>query len=266
MLNFSNPNYRKSLFSFALVPFLIVSGGSGDLIYNVSTSGDNVSTSRENVSTSGDGQIVAQNTFAGWVASFWQRRPTKRLISRSSGISPIAPGLIDTYNVWSDRPLFMWHSPGINQDVQLIVRDLDNNLLWEQTVNLADQKAFYNAKNPLEPGKQYQWQLSGITDRRTFQVMPAGDRNKIQADLQALEQKLRATKASDEEIALRKADYFLNYPIKHKTDNDIHHLWSDALQAMFQVQQPSADFKKNREAYVADLFKSEDSTTEQVKK
>lgn len=84
-------------------------------------------------------------------------------------------------------------------------------------------------------------------------------RPKIQADLLSLEQKLRATKASDEEIALRKADYFLNYPVKHKTDNNIHHLWSDALQTLFQVQQPSADFKKKREAFVADLFKSEDS-------
>lgn len=254
MLNFSNPNYRKSLFSFALVPFVIASGGSGDVVY-----GRDV---MYNVSTSGDGQIVAQNTFAGWVASFWQRRPTKRLISRS-GISPITPGLIETYNIWSDRPLFMWRSPGINQEVQLIVRDLDNNsVVWEQTVNLADQKVFYNAKNPLLPGKEYQWQLSNTTDRRTFQVMPAGDRNKIQADLLSLEQKLRATKASDEEIALRKSDYFRNYPVKHKTDNDIHHLWSDALQAMFEVKQPSADFVKNREEYIADLFKSDDSTAQ----
>lgn len=228
-------------------------------MYNVSTDGDNVS-------TSGDGQIVAQNTFAGWVASFWQRRPTKRLISRN-GISPIAPGLIETYNIWSDRPLFMWHSPGNNQEVQLIVRDLDNNsVVWQQTVNLAHQKVFYNAKNPLQPGKLYQWQLSNTTDWITFQVMSTDERNKIQADLQTLEQKLRATKASDEEIALRKADYFLNYPVKHKTDNDIHHLGSDALQAMFQVEQPSDDFKQNREAYVADLFKSKDSPAEQSNK
>ena len=256
MLNFSNPNYRKSLFSFALVPFVIASGGSGDVIY-----GRDV---KYNVSTYGDGQIVAQNTFAGWIASFWQRRPTKRLISRStSTISPIAPGLIETYFIWSDRPLFMWRSPGVNQEVQLIVRDLENNsVVWEQTVNLADQKVFYNAQNPLEPGKQYQWQLSGITARRSFQVMAASDRNKIQADLQTLEQKLRATKASDEEIALRKADYFFNYPVRHKTDNDIHHLWSDGLQAMFQVEQPSDDFKQKRETYVADLFKPDAPTAQ----
>ncbi len=259
MLNFLNCNCRKSLFSFALVPFVIASGGSGDVIYAIRDVKYNVSTYR-------DGQIIAQNTFAGWVASFWQRRPKTRLISRGN-VSPIAPGLIETYFVWSDRPLFMWHSPGVNQEVQLIVRDLDNNsVVWEQTVNLADQKVFYNAKNPLSPGKQYQWQLSNTTERGIFQVMPASDRNKIQADLQTLEQKLRETRASDEEIALRKADYFLNYPIKHKTDNNIHHLWSDALQTLFQVQQPSDDFKKNREAYVAALCTSGASTAEKSNK
>ena len=95
--------------------------------------------------------------------------------------------------------------------------------------------------------------------------MPNRDRAQIHADLQTLDQKLRATSASSEEIALRKADYFRNYQIKHKTDNNIIHLWSDALQAMFQVEQSSADFVKNREAYVASLCTSGASTAERVK-
>lgn len=258
MLNFLNRNYRKSLFSFALVPFVITSGGIGsrDVTYD--------STSRES------GQIIAQNTFAGWVASFWQRRPSRALAARStSGICPIAPGLVETYIVWHDRPLFLWQNPGNNQDVQLIVRDYESqSVVWEQTVKTADEKILYNNQQPLESGKLYQWKLSGVnhsTNWTTFQVMPASDRAKIQADLQTLEQKLRATRTSTEEIALRKADYFRNYQIKHKTEDKIVHPWSDALQTMFQVEQPSPDFVKNREAYIASLCTSGASTAERDK-
>lgn len=251
MLNFPN---RKSLFSFALIPFVIASG-------EISTNANRVSTSSQHI---GSVQI-AQNTFIGWVASFWQRRPTKRLIARStSGVCAIAPGLVETYIVWSDRPLFLWHSPGNNQDVQLVVRDYESReVVWTQPVNLVDQKVFYNAKNPLEPGKLYQWKLSDSTNWTVFQVMPASDRHKIQADLQALEQKLQAT-TSQEEIAIRKADYFLNYEIRSKNEENIDHLWSDALQTLNNVENPSPSFLKQREAMVADVC-TQSSPITQVK-
>lgn len=240
MLNFHRRNYRQSLFNFALVPLVIASGGIGtDAKFRVSTSG----------------QMIAQNTFTGWVASFWQRRPRRRLAARTtSGVCAIAPGLVDTYIVWHNRPLFLWQSPRENEDVQLIVREYDSQaVVWTQPVNIADQKVLYGGKEPLESGKLYQWQLSNSTNWTVFQVMPAGDRDQIQADLQTLEQKLRATKASEEEIALKRADYFHNYQIKHKTDDNIVHPWSDALQALYEVEQPSPSFANNREASVADL-------------
>ncbi|HCF28675.1 MAG TPA: hypothetical protein DEV81_16060, partial [Cyanobacteria bacterium UBA11049] len=218
MLNFSNRNYRSSLFSIALIPFVVTSGGIG------STDAIDVINNAESK------QIVAQNTFAGWVASFWQRRPSRPLAARTGGICPIAPGLVETYTVWHERPLFLWQNPGNNEDVQLIVRDYDNqSVVWEQKVKTADEKILYNNQQPLESGKLYQWKLLGNTSSTnwiTFQVMPDSDRAQIQAHLQTLEQKLRATRASHEEIALTKADYFRNYQIKHKTDNNIIHLWS----------------------------------------
>lgn len=250
MLNFPN---RKSLFSFALIPFVITSG-------EISTNANRVSTFQHIGSVQ-----VAQNTFIGWVASFWQRRPTKRLIARStSGVCAIAPGLVETYIVWSDRPLFLWHSPGNNQDVQLVVRDYESQeVVWTQPVNLADQKVVYNAKDSLEPGKLYQWQLSNSTNWTAFQVMSASDRHKIQADLQALEQKSQAT-TSQEEIAIRKADYFLNYEIRSKNEENIDHLWSDALQTLNNVENPSPSFLKQREAMVADVC-TQSSPITQVK-
>lgn len=253
MLNLQHCHYRKSLFSFALIPLVITSGGIGS---------ENLVTSQH---SSKSGQAIAQNTFTGWVASFWQRRPRRRLAARStSGICALSPGLVETYIVWHDRPLFLWQSPGNNEDVQLIVREYDSQtVVWKQRVNTADQKVLYGGQAPLEAGKLYQWQLlddSATSNWTTFQVMLAGNRGKIQADLQTLEQKLRSTRASEEEIALRKADYFLNYQLKHKTEESIVHPWSDALQALYEVEQPSASFVKEREAYVANLCTSEFST------
>lgn len=84
--------------------------------------------------------------------------------------------------------------------------------------------------------------------------MPASDRDKIQADLQTLEQKLWATGAGQEEIALKKANYFLNYKIKQKIDkNQALNPWSDVLQSLYEVENPSLSFVKQRQAYVADF-------------
>lgn len=82
--------------------------------------------------------------------------------------------------------------------------------------------------------------------------MPADERDKIQVDLQTLEQKLRATGASPEEIALKKADYFINYKIKQEINkNEPLSPWSDALQTLYEVENPSPSFVEQRQAYVA---------------
>ncbi|MDF5709917.1 MAG: DUF928 domain-containing protein [Nostoc sp. S4] len=126
-------------------------------------------------------QIVAQNTLIGYIASLWGRRPQRPLGARS-GICPISPGLVETYIVWSDRPLFLWYSPGKTETVQLVVREeATDKEVWRQTVNLAQQKVFYGGEKSLEPGKLYQWQLLGrdnlnVTLPSTFQIMAAGDR------------------------------------------------------------------------------------------
>jgi hypothetical protein len=273
-------NNRISFFSFALVAFFMaiapVSGNLGltqklpeTSIYGTAKTPSTPSTLRNkslreflgksyNYPTSES--VIAQST--GWIGSIFGQRPRKRNISRNiSGICPVAPGLFETYLVWHDRPLFLWQSTGNNREAQLIVRDeVTKKELWKQTVNIADQKFLYSGKKSLEPGKGYQWQLSGSTSWATFEVMKASDRQKIQADLQTLEQQLKVSKASEEEIALRKADYFVNYKIKQKTEVDAFSAWSDALQALYTVEKPSATFVKQRDALVVDLCKR-DSTS-----
>lgn len=185
------------------------------------------------------------------LTSILQRRHTKPLGARS-GICPIAPGLIETYTVWHDKPLFLWHTTIKNQDAQLIVRDRDSEqTLWVQKVNIGDKKVFYKGQ-PLELGKLYQWKLENplstvpLVRWKTFQIMPANQRTQIQADLQRLQQKSLA--ANSEEIAIRKAEYFSNYLINSQSNDS---LWADGLQALYQVEKPSQSFIEKREEFVA---------------
>jgi hypothetical protein len=238
--------FNQSFFSLALIPVISFGGVSSEI-------------------ATPNRQVIAQQVTTR-AASIWQTRPRKRNISRSrtSVVCAIAPGLLETYQVWSDRPLFLWQTQDKNKEVQLTLRDYDTQEeVWTQKVNIADQKVFYSGKEPLKPGKHYQWQLSGSPTWTTFQIMPDSQRNQIQLDLKALEQKLKANKASEEEIALKKVDYFLNYEIKHKNEEGIFHPWSDALQALY-IEKPSPSFVEKREAYIANLCT--DSTASSLQK
>ncbi|MBD2198163.1 MULTISPECIES: DUF928 domain-containing protein [Calothrix] len=229
----------RKLFSLALIPLAIA---SGDM------------TSAQQIPQTGD--IIAQATSG--INSLWQRRPKRRLASRGF-MCPIAPGLVETYITWSDRPLFLWQNFGTDGEAKLVVRDRETEaVIWEKTVKVSDKQAVYDAEKPLEPGKSYQWQLSVSNNSpwNWFQVMEKSDRQKIQTDLQKLEQQLKANKASSEDIALEKADYFLNYEIKHQREQGKFYLWSDALQAIHQVDKPSQSFVKQREEFIANICTS----------
>lgn len=182
------------------------------------------------------------------LTSIWERR-TKPLGARSS-ICHIAPGFIETYTVWHDKPLFLWHTDVKNRHAQLIVRDRDSEeTLWVQKVNIGDKKVFYKGQ-PLQPGKIYQWKLATNPSIpwTNFKIMPANQRAQIQADLQKLEQKSLA--ANSEEIAIKKAEYFLDYQIDAQRN---HHLWADGLQALYQVEKPSQSFIEKREEFVTNI-------------
>ena len=124
-----NLQRRKFLFSYAIIPLVI----SNYRIAPVTESP----------------QLVAQNAFTAWISSFWQRRPSHRLGARS-GICPIAPGLIETYVVWHDRPLFVW----LGEGAQIRVRDRESQaVLWTQSLKATERQIAYGGKEPLQPGK-----------------------------------------------------------------------------------------------------------------
>ncbi len=119
MLKFNSRHYHKSLLSLGLI--------------FVATSFAYFSSNINPVS----GQIIAEQS-TNWVGSIFRRRPKRPLGSRSGDgqICPIAPGLIDTYIVWSDRPLFLWQFLGEKKPVELIVREFDSKkYVWKQLVN-----------------------------------------------------------------------------------------------------------------------------------
>jgi hypothetical protein len=249
MYNFQR---RNLLFSYAIIPLFVGTASIGN---------DYVVHGRASH------QLIAQNGFTTWISSFWSRRPRHRLGARS-GVCPIAPGLLETYVVWNSRPLFIWHGEG----TQISVRDRDTQkVLWTQSLKASDRQIAYNGQESLEPGKLYQWQLLGTqsasSDRNnwtTFQIMPASEREKIQTDLQTLEQSLRTSKADKEEIALKKADYFLNYKIKQEVlqNNEAPNAWSDALQSLFEIENPSPSFVKQRQGYITNLCTQQSNTTQ----
>lgn len=135
---------RRNLFSYAIIPLFISTIG--------------ISNSRA-APVFASPQLIAQNTFTDWIRAFWQRRPRQRLGARSNTCQ-IAPGLIETYIVWHDRPLFVWQGEG----TQLNVRDRESQaVLWTQPLNTTDRQFAYNGPEPLQPGSFTNgncWELS----------------------------------------------------------------------------------------------------------
>jgi hypothetical protein len=245
MFNYSNRSYRKSLISYTLLSLVITS----------------FSLTSESFTNLKSTQIFAQartyNLF-----SLWPSRPKRRKASRGDAMCSIAPAAsTETYIVWHNRPLFLWKYLGANQDADLIVTEYDNpsNVIWNPSVNLTAQKLLYGGKNALEAGKLYKWQLVSkskeINKPTAFQIMSTSEHDKIEADLLALEKSLKASKASSEEIALKKANYFANYQIKGQRDNQVFSPWSDVLQSLYEIENPSAKYTQLREEYTESFCK-----------
>lgn len=163
------------------------------------------------------------------------KSPENRLITRGDQVCPIAPGNIGEQFIWSDRPLFIWQGKIPKSTINLYSSsanfnyEQDEQLLWSETVPPNSQTVAYKGKQ-LQPGFTYDWEFvaSGKTYRPTFILMEQAERNAIAADLKIIENQLEVNNATAEEKAIAKADYFVN-----------QQLWSDALQQLYSVENPS---------------------------
>ncbi len=185
-------------------------------------------------------------------SDFWQRQPRRRNVIRGI-VCPIAPGLIETLTLWHDRPLFLWQGQGN----QIRVRDYNqrDQILWEQAVT-GQSAIAYAGSAALQPGQLYQWQVISIDatptnrptpDRNwaTFRMLSTEQRQDIDTALRSLEQQLQQQKASAEDSALSKANFFVD-----------RGLWSDALQVISTVSNPSPQFAAQRSTYLKSLCQS----------
>ena len=74
----------------------------------------------------------------------------------------------------------------------------------------------------------------------------------VSQELAALENQMQGEGATESEIAIAKADYFVN-----------QQLWSDALQQLYTVENPSPELTQKKQEVVAYLCKQNNSDVTQ---
>jgi hypothetical protein len=185
-----------------------------------------------------------------------RRRPRSQLGGRGdSNLCVISPGLMEQQNViWSDRPLFLWQAQPVVALQRLRVIDQSGKILWEKPLAATEQRILY-AGQPLQPGQFYTWQLKWMTQNTehasdyTFQLMEPAQRNQIDTELQALTRQLQASGSTPESIADQQADYLLNRS---------QPLWSDALQVLSTVENPSTQTTQKLQSWITTVCGAEE--------
>jgi hypothetical protein len=148
--------------------------------------------------------------------------------------------------VWNERPLFLWNIKGGKaQRIELFLEGSDK-AFWSREIPDGKTSIIYDGE-PLKPGQSYEWRLTAPFPKMqsVFRVMEQQQRDRIDKELTALKEQLNG--ASEETIALEKANYFA----KKK-------LWSDALRELYSVRTPSAELTKAIEQIQAHDFCAED--------
>ncbi len=171
------------------------------------------------------------------------KSPENRLITRGDELCPISPGNLGEQLIWSDRPLFIWQGQTPQSKVNLYSSsanfnyERDEQLVWSQSITANSVSIAYNGE-PLNPGFIYDWEFvtAGKTYRSTFVMMTEEERQAIARDLAAIENRALAEGKGNEEIAIAKADYLAQ-----------KQLWSDVLQQLYTIENPSLDLVSKTE-------------------
>ena len=149
-------------------------------------------------------------------------------------VSPDAPQVYRT--VWNDRPFFLWQGKVARIAVRLL--HSNENLWIYPTAKI--QSVTYKGE-PLQPGKTYKWIVNG-QQFVPFKIMEQEERDRIGAELKNIENQLESAGANPEVIALAKANYFAD-----------HNLWSDVLQQIYSVPEPSSELLALRQDILGKL-------------
>lgn len=139
--------------------------------------------------------------------------------------------------LWNDRPLFVWR--GDYRSIGVREKGTQQILGRGRASSAATPLRWRYTGIALQPGKSYEW-LFFFSQSSTsplswvpFKVMDTKSRNPITTDLNKLVAKLKAEGASQEEIALQRANYFAK-----------RQLWADVLQEVYSVNNPSEQLQQ----------------------
>ena len=161
------------------------------------------------------------------------KSPERRFITRGDEVCLVSPGDSGEQLIWSDRPLFIWQGKIPESEINLTESTKnfgEEELVWTETVPENTQTIAYTG-DELQLGATYDWELisNGTTYRQTITLMEESQREAIAAELAALENKLENNHATKEDIAIAKADYFIQQQLGY-----------DALQQLYSVPNPSS--------------------------
>lgn len=186
------------------------------------------------------------------------KSPENRLITRGDRVCLISPGQLGENIVYSDRPILVWsllqsETPestlNVYSDMANFNYEQDSQLIWSETIAANVAQIPYQ-QDALEPGFLYKWQLvfPEKTYTSNFEVVEGSERELITQELSILERELQATNSSAEDIAIAKADYFAE-----------KQLWSDVVQELYIVENPSSSLLEKRremELYLCGISKA----------
>lgn len=140
--------------------------------------------------------------------------------------------------VWHNRLLFVWQGKigGIG------IRQANNDqIIWRQSITVSQTESLNRVAytgEPLAPGQTYHWLIFDQADDREpirfipFTILDGKQRDRIRVRLIILAAQLREKGATAEEMALERANYFSK-----------QELWSDALQEVYRVDNPSTELE-----------------------
>jgi hypothetical protein len=198
--------------------------------------------------------IVAQSPVRR-VWAFFQRQPPKkpRTVRTANGqtLCLISPGLISVgvtggFRIWHRRPLLIWQGEG----TKIVMKQFDGAkaTLWDSPVSTGVESLAYPENyDALQIGGKYTWEVVNTQLKNNklvpqFGILAQAEWDQVATGIADLEQKLKESSAED--LAIAKAEFF-----------EQRNLWSDALQVLYQVENPSADFVEQRRSYIQGLCK-----------
>jgi len=209
---------------------------------------------------SGFRQQANRGFFGGLLTRLTQRRNTPQPRTSRGDLCLITPGLLESeerFEIWNDRPLFLWQG----EASRLVVRDAETaETMWDYPISqnnisgIAPREygVIYDGER-LEPQRLYEWRLvkdsdpdpsaaalqSGNSQEEqffAFRIMSEPDQNQVTTGAKGLSELLAVT---SENIAHQRADYLIEQG-----------LWSDALQTLYSVENPSLPFKQGLQELV----------------